>query len=936
MFELNEKNYAAAARKAAAEGCVLIKNDREVLPLAKGTNAAVFGIGAFYYYKGGLGSGGLVNTKYVTSILDALRESDFVNIDEDIIDIYEKWIKENPFDEGNGWGSVPWSQKEMPVSKEFISEAEKRNDTAIVIIGRTAGEDQDNKPEEGSYYLTENERELIKNVSGIFEKSIVLLNVGNIIDMKWVDEYKPSAVMYVWQGGQEGGNGVLDVLTGKVSPSGKLTDTIAYNIEDYPSAPYFGDADKNYYVEDIYVGYKYFQTVARDKVMYPFGFGLSYTYFEINGNVSNVDYECVIVETNVKNIGKCSGKEVVQVYIEAPQGKLGKPVRTFIGYAKTKELCVDESQKLIVSCPKSYFASYDDSGVTGNKSAFVLEAGEYKVYAGNNVASAEYIGSFSQDFQVVEQLEEVLAPVEEFERMHPAVSISQKETVEKHQEMISERYETLKYEMEFEKVPLRTVNLSERVEREMPEDLGYTGDEGYILKDVADGKIDMDTFIGQLSDEDLMCLMRGEGMCSMKVTPGTAAAFGGLTPSLDRFGVPVLCCADGPSGIRMDCGTKAFLLPIGTLLGATFNDELIEELFEYFGAEIKYNRIDTILGPGMNIHRHPLNGRNYEYISEDTILTGKICAAELKGLHKAGVEGTIKHFCANNQEYRRAAVMGVISERALREIYLKCFEIAIKETGCSSIMTTYGPFNGLWTAGNYDLCTTVLRKEWGFEGIVMTDWWAVANWEGKPEDRKNRAAMVQAQNDIFMVCPDTENENALDNIKAEYTIGRITRGQLQRNAKNVLTFALKSLAMQIELGKVDLEEYAPEWDTSYKPEGELKTICPNESVFNISAENAESILYDDGIYFNIADAEAGNYNVTINITSEHNEYTQIPISVFIDNDYRGTITFQGTNGRMDEKDISVGEITAGEHYIRVAYRPHGIKMNKFVIKLISC
>ena len=214
----------------------------------------------------------------------------------------------------------------------------------------------------------------------------------------------------------------------------------------------------------------------------------------------------------------------------------------------------------------------------------------------------------------------------------------------------------------------------------------------------------------------------------------------------------------------------------------------------------------------------------------------------------------------------------------------------------------------------------------------MTDWWAVANWEGEKQDRKNRAAMVQAQNDIFMVCPDTENENTIDNIKAQYTIGKITRGQLQRNAKNVLKFALNSLAMQIKLGKVDIEEYAPEWDTSYKPEGELKAVVAKDGSFAVSDELALEILEDDGMYFNAVDAQAGEYSAVINITSRHNEYTQIPISVFIDNDYRGTITFQGTNGKEDENEISIGKLGEGEHYVRVAYRPHGITMNKIVIK----
>ena len=275
------------------------------------------------------------------------------------------------------------------------------------------------------------------------------------------------------------------------------------------------------------------------------------------------------------------------------------------------------------------------------------------------------------------------------------------------------------------------------------------------------GKIE--DFVAQMTDYDLVCIIRGEGMGSPKVTPGTASAFGGVAPHLKDMGIPCACCADGPSGIRIDTGTKAFSLPNGTLIASTFNTVLTEQLFELLGYEMEKNKVDSILGPGMNIHRHPLNGRNFEYFSEDPVLTGRLASAELKGLRKAGVTGTLKHFCGNNQETHRHEIDSVISERALREIYLKGFEIAVKEGKASSIMTTYGAVNGVWTAGRYDLNTTILREEWNFSGVVMTDWWANINETGNPPDKKNFAAMVRSQNDLYMVCSDSST-NSMERI----------------------------------------------------------------------------------------------------------------------------------------------------------------------------
>lgn len=261
-YSLDLKEYARLSREAVAESCVLIKNDDNALPLKSGDKVAVLGRSAFNYYKSGLGSGGLVNTRYVITILDALRNESDIVLDEDLLEIYSEWIKENPYDEGQGWGNVPWSQKEMEL-EDYIIRVAKKNDVALVVIGRTAGEDEDNKNKPGSYLLTDIEKGMIKKVSQAFKRTIVVLNVGNIIDMNWVDEYNPAAVLYVWQGGQEGGNGVIDVLTGRVNPSGRLTDTIAKSIEDYPSTKNFGNNEKNYYEEDIYLGYRYLANVSK-------------------------------------------------------------------------------------------------------------------------------------------------------------------------------------------------------------------------------------------------------------------------------------------------------------------------------------------------------------------------------------------------------------------------------------------------------------------------------------------------------------------------------------------------------------------------------------------------------------------------------------------------------------------------------------------------
>lgn len=913
-YKLDLERYAVLARQATAEGCVLLENEGQALPLREGERVAVFGRMAFHYYKSGLGSGGLVNTRYVVGILDALKDCKEIRLDEKLMGIYEDWIRENPFDEGQGWGRVPWCQKEMEVTDEMLGCA-RDNDVSLVIIGRTAGEDQDNNAGPGSYCLTETEEDMIRRVCQVSKRTVVVLNVGNIIDMSWVEKYHPQAVLYAWQGGQEGGNGVADVLTGKVCACGKLTDTIAQSIEDYPSTENFGDPFKNYYKEDIYVGYRYFETFAKDKVLYPFGYGLSYTSFGIKAEILKNSEEELTVAAEVVNTGAVKGKEVVQVYAKVPQGKLGNPARRLIGFAKTGELKPGEKEEVVIVIPKYDLTSYDDSGVTGHKSCYVLEEGTYEISVGSDVRSAESAGCYEEKFRVVEKLQEACAPVEKFSRMKAVL-------------MPDGSYQAVT-----EEVPVRTVDPQERRKQNLPETLAYTGDKGYKLVDVLDGKVSMENFVAQISEEDLIAMFRGEGMCSPKVTPGTAAAFGGVTESMKALGIPVGCCADGPSGIRMDCGTKAFSLPNGTALGCTFNTELVSDLYEMTGKELRLNKIDSLLGPGMNIHRNPLNGRNFEYISEDPLLTGRICAAQVKAMAKSGIGSTIKHFCGNNQEVGRSTSDSVISERCLREIYLKGFEMAVREGGARSVMTTYGSVNGLWTAGSYDLCTTILRKEWGFEGIVMTDWWAKSNYEGHQAEVQVKAPMVAAQNDIYMVVSDAKANPEKDDVEEMLHAGKLTLGELQRNGANILGFLLKSPSILLLTDRICAEELevmntkeADDVDAgdliAITSDPETQEMVVDGSLLHPAKGNTDILA--------VTNDYMGEFTVKFVLRSELGELAQLPISVFMDNIHKMTVSVQGTNGKWVEEsrpfDMSFGH----NHYIKLYYGADNLEIKEIL------
>jgi len=910
---LDWQYYSEKAVQSVAEGCVLLRNEGKVLPFRKNEKVAVFGRIQLDYYKSGTGSGGMVNVSHVVGITEGLLESGEVEVNRELLKVYEEWCMEHPFDLGTGWGAEPWSQKEMPLSDALCEKTAAESEVALVILGRTAGEDQDNRAEKGAYFLSDGEDEMLAKVRKYFKKMVVLLNVGGLIDMSFVTKYEPEAVLYGWQGGMLGGTGTAQVLTGQVSPSGKMPDTIAYAIEDYPSHPYFGSRERNFYSEDIYVGYRYFETFAKDKVMYPFGFGLSYTSFSMETKSVSAAKEGVTLEVAVTNTGDAAGKEVVQVYCEAPQGVLGKPARVLCGYEKTKELAPRETQVLTVTVRTEDFASFDDFGKTGHKSCFVLEAGEYNFYVGADVRSAKKAASTNvAETYVVSEHEQVLAPERSFTRMMP--------------EKDGEGYKVC-----FEEVPAVEPQDSVRRLERMPKELAYTGNQGIKLADVADGKASMDAFIAQFSDENLACIIRGEGMSSPKVTPGTASTFGGVTEELAAFGIPCDCCADGPAGIRMDCGTKAFSIPNGTLLASTFNKELIYELFTCFGLEAAYHKVDCMLGPGMNLHRHPLNGRNFEYFSEDPYLTGTMASAELKGFHSAGVTGTIKHFVGNDQESGRHTSDSVISERALREIYLKCFELAVKDGKAKTIMTTYGSLNGVWTAGNYDLATALLRDDWGFDGMVMTDWWAAINRRNQPVDKRDFAALAMSQNDVYMVTRDSLTND--DNVMESLADGSLKRAELQRNAANICRFILSTHALKRLSGTDDEIERVNyhEEDEEDGANGNYTYDLGDYLEIDLTGVHSKKGSHHT---FMLNVEERTKYRFTFTASSMASELAQMPVTLYFMGTVHDTFTWHGTKG---EPMSFTGEyfLTFQPTRVRLAFAQSGIDFHKITIEKVK-
>ena len=721
--------HLALARKAGTEGMVLLKNAGKLLPLAKGSRLALFGKGVFDYVKGGGGSGD-VTVSHVRNLYDGLtEEAGLAEVYQPLADFYRENVKEQ-----YAGGAVPGMTVEPAVPEALFNGAAEFTDTALIVISRFSGEGWDRKSvryegqvsdegrqselsekifQDSDFCLTHEEATLVAKVKERFERIVVVLNVGGMVDTSWfIDDEKLSAVLLAWQGGMEGGLAMADILMGKVSPSGKLSDTFAGSLDDYPSTANFHESpDYVEYTDDIYVGYRYFETLkgAKEKVNYPFGYGLSYTEFSIEPIWSGEKDGTIYVTAEITNTGAFPGKEVVQLYYGAPQGLLGKPARVLGAFEKTKELKPGETETLVLTLPTAAMASYDDLGKV-QKSAYVLEKGEYHFYLGNSVRDAgllDFVWTLDED-QVTLLLTEKMAPSQLTKRMLADGS--------------------------FEELPQRTPNdfmenglgwPEYEVEGDAPavrararyKLWGQETVKKIMLIDVAEGRASLDEFMAQLTDLELAELLGGQQ------NTGVANTFG--FGNLPEYGVPNLMTADGPAGLRIapQCGVCTTAWPCSTMLACTWNRSLVEEVGAAAAREVKENNISFWLTPAVNIHRSPLCGRNFEYYSEDPYLAGEMASAMVLGIQSQKIGATVKHFACNNKETNRKNSDSRVSERAIREIYLKAFEIIVKKADPWAIMSSYNLINGHRASENKDLLTGILRDEWGFNGLVTTDWW---------------------------------------------------------------------------------------------------------------------------------------------------------------------------------------------------------------------
>lgn len=743
---------------------VLLKNEKSILPFEKGTRLALFGKGSVDYVKGGGGSGD-VTTAYVRSLQDGLE----IKEEEGKVQVLAslgKFYRENVSAQYAG-GIQPGMTAEPEIPCDLLEKAKAWADAAVISICRFSGEGWDRKgiPGDGDFYLTREEQNMVDTVTANFEKVVVVLNVGGMVDTSWFcNSEKIQGVLLAWQGGMEGGLAAADLLCGDVNPSGKLTDTFARTFDDYPSSAGFNESEDYVdYTEDIYVGYRYFETIpgAAEKVNYPFGFGLSYTEFAIEPLRAGEEDGTICVDVRVTNMGSRAGKEVVQLYYRAPQGVLGKPLEVLGAFAKTELLGAGQSQVLRLKMPVKAMASYDDLGKI-QASAYVLEAGNYSFRIGNSVRNTVKLDYEYQAAQtvVIEQLERKCAPAALKSRLLADGSyeeLPQGGDVYEKNRLIPQDIDTL----EGVEPDVQGITYQEKKE--------WRNADRITLEDVAEGKADLRRLLAQLSDRELAGLLGGQ------VNTGTANTYG--MGNLPAYGIPNIMTADGPAGLRIreECGVYTTAWPCATLLACTWNPEMVFEAGAAGAAEVKENNIGVWLTPAMNIHRSPLCGRNFEYYSEDPLVSGKMGAAMIRGIQSQHIGASMKHFCCNNKETNRKDSDSRVSERALREIYLKGFEIAVKEAQPWTVMTSYNLMNGYPTSCNPELLNGILREEWGFEGMVTTDWW----------NHAEHYLEVKAGGDIKMGC------GYPDRILEAKEKGFVSREEMEKCAERILGMILK-------------------------------------------------------------------------------------------------------------------------------------------------
>ncbi len=913
---------AAASRAMATEGMVLVKNDNATLPLSRGTSVTLFGTD---WSKGGGGSGD-VATAYSYTLQEGLQSK----------------AKSGKITLNQALGHAP--------SVAQCQAAAQKSGTAIIVISRTSGEDSNRSATKGSYYLSDNEKATVERVCNAgFGHVVVLFNICAVTDTGWITDYPQiDAVLITWQPGAEGGVSAADILVGDAYPSGKLPDTFPKDYSDFPTGSTFAESDLYVnYNEDIYVGYRYFETFAPDRVMYHFGYGLSYTDFRIRSPkvVFDAAKDTATVTATVQNVGLVPGKEVVQVYFSAPQGQLGKPARELIAFAKTRELAPGDSQEVTMTFTLSDMASYDADGLI-SKSAYVMEAGDYGIYVGTSVREEDLTlaGTLTlEKNQVTEQCSQILPPVlldkymvnrdgkVEYQTLDPKaraekvlgvnLSMTQPVTIQAEDCYQKRRGVGIEYGNENRDCVLRIVDPNDWMNWYVnaPQEGNYqltlrysaSGGKTSDVEVIVDGesksktartfastgsdwafadsqvltvplskganflqlnfssaqnlRVDsitlapagavpaalvsekddaisivapaaaggraasklitfrelaqepalMEDFVSQLTNAELANLLYGHD----SDLPRNTGVIGADPAVPNIYGILAANTADGPAGLNQS-PEKTTAFPTATCLASTWNEALLEEMGVAVGKEAVIKKVDVWLAPGMDIHRNPLCGRNFEYYSEDPLITGKMAAAVTRGCQSQNVGVTIKHFAANETEVDRILSDSRMTERAMREIYIEGFRIAVQESDPWCLMTGYNRINGVECAESYGLLTTILREEWGFHGLVMTDWWN-DSWPSKE---------IAAGNDVKM--PRTSGNPG--ELLGALANGKVTREQMETSAKRVLNLVLRSNAMNRMKPEKTVQVSATETTR-------VKFVDANYRHYDIGAEDCKDV-----------------------------------------------------------------------------------------------
>ncbi|MCQ2436133.1 MAG: glycoside hydrolase family 3 C-terminal domain-containing protein [Clostridia bacterium] len=839
------EKYVSLSKKVAAGGCVLLKNDG-TLPVS-GT-VAVYGRGCYGYITAGSGSGGSVNIERNPDFFHALVRHG-TQTDSVLREYYDTLNACHPLIHSDRWNGTPISWDECGVPDKVIEKIDP-SATAIVYISRYAGEDRDMPADKGGYYLNDGEEALLAAVCSHHKKVAVCLNISGIIDMSFVDKYNVGALLIAFPGGEYGDDAVAEVILGERSPYGKLPMTIPISLADHPADRGFYENDKVIYHDDIYVGYRYF-TTADKPVRFPFGYGLTYTSFDNSATV-RADRKNAVITVESENTGTVDCESVIEIYMSYPECKPGTPKRVLCAFTNLGIIKTGEKRSAELYVDTDDFAIYDEYG-DYEKNAFILPHGNYTFYLGNSADDTTEIGSITLKNDItVEKTNEALAPVEEFD------------VTDIKNGVISSR------------VPaLRTANIYKRIADARPSAPEYTGDRGWKFVDYKSGHCTADEFAAQLNEEELMTLIQGEGMSSPKVRPGTGCAFGGVSDRLAYYGIPLVCSSDGPTGVRIDSGEFARCIPSATTIACGFDTAAAEELLGYCREDLDRLGVGALLAPGMNIQRHPLCGRNFEYYSEDPFLSGMLGAAATRGLDG---RCTIKHFAANNKESNRNYSDSLVSQRALREIYLRNFRLAIKYGNVTAVMTAYNMINGISCAGNHDLCTVVLRDEWKFDGVIYSDWWTKANFEGERGVPGNLCVMVRSGNDMFMVTPTAGyNQTLHDYIEN----GTVTLYELRRNAKRILKYLTLPMFDGFEVyNSADVPEPTGE------PVMVVKNVLP-------------------GKVFTVENRTAGKKTVRLTFDADVDDMTQLTVKVLINGACGATVTTNVAHGASALRTINV-------------------------------